>query len=171
VGARVLAAREDQPVGMLEGGTPGSTRGLGLLPLRTRFTAEKTVRPLTVRFETLDGCWTPLSGQELRGYEIHVGRSEAFDDGHRRPGAPPDNGRGLRRALPDALGWQHGSLLGVYVHGLFENPRLVRRLFAAGAPGWDETFERLARHVDGGFGRDVLMQLLDPSPASPRSRP
>jgi adenosylcobyric acid synthase len=148
-GLQLLGRDIDDPLGV-EGGAPGQTRGLGLLPLRTVFAAEKTLRPVTVRFAALHGCWAPLSGEPLLGYEIHVGRTELVGD------STP-----LRRALPDGLGWQHGSILAVYAHGLFENPRLVSKLFVASAPALDETFERLASHVDRGFGRDALMQLLD----------
>jgi len=148
-GLQALGVDIDDPLGV-EGGMPGRTAGLGLLSLRTRLTAEKTLRPVTVRFEALEGCWAPLGGEELCGYEIHVGRTELVDDG-----------AGLRRALPDGLGWQQGSVLALYTHGLFENPALVAKLFAASAPTLDATFERLAGHVDRGFGRDTLMRLLD----------
>jgi adenosylcobyric acid synthase len=148
-GLQLLGLDIDDPLGV-EGGAPGCTRGVGLLPLRTRFSADKTLRPVTTRFDALEGCWAPLSGEELRGYEIHVGHTELLDASV-----------ALRRALPDGLGWQHGSVLAIYAHGLFENPRVLAKLFAASAPGWDDTFERLAGHVEGGFGREALMRLLD----------
>src|SRR5712691_7485103 len=47
-------------------GVDGSADGLGLLPVRTRFHAEKTTRATRARFAQLDGPWRGLSGLELQ---------------------------------------------------------------------------------------------------------
>jgi adenosylcobyric acid synthase len=147
-GLQILGMEIDDPLGV-EGGSPGRARGLGLLPLRTRFAGHKILGPVSAHFASLEGCWAPLSGEELRGYEIHAGQTEPID------------GAALRRALVDGAGWQHGSVLALYAHGLFENPRVVTKLFGASAPGWEDAFERLASHVDRCFARADLMRLLD----------
>jgi len=65
------------------------------------------------------------------------------------------------------LGWQRGSVLAVYLHGLFENPAVTRALFGApgagsgAADGLEAVFDRLAGHVDAAFAPGALMALLD----------
>jgi adenosylcobyric acid synthase len=95
-------------------GNPGGghVAGLGLLRLRTVFEPEKLVRRCEVRFANqLTGAWAALAGRELAGYEIRNGRTLAT-------GA-------VEEALPDERGWVCGGVLGVSVHGLFEEPELV----------------------------------------------
>src|SRR6056297_1746575 len=63
----------------LEGtGSAERVEGLGLLPVRTRFSAEKTVEHVEWR---LDGVG-PLAGASgpVSGYEIHMGQSELTED-------------------------------------------------------------------------------------------
>jgi len=140
----------------LEGGTPGQDRGLGLLPLQTRFAPAKRLHRARHHFATLAGPWAPLSGLAVDGYEIHLGRTEARDPT-------------LRPVLPGAdggapLGWQHGPVLALYLHGLFENPAVLAALFGQAAPALDGVFDRLADTVDAAFAPGVLMSLLQPRP-------
>jgi adenosylcobyric acid synthase len=118
-----------------EAGVDGSASGLGLLPLTTRFRAEKTTRAATARFAALEAPWHGLSGAELRGYEIRHGETVA--DGE------------VTEALPGGLGYVSGNVLGIAVHGLFEQPDLVRRLLGE-APGasLDRVFDALADAVE-----------------------
>jgi adenosylcobyric acid synthase len=92
----------------------GSATGLGLLPLRTAFAPEKAVRRTTARFAALAAPWDALAGREVHGYEIRHGRT--------RPTGP------ALAALPDGLGWAAGPVLGVVLHGLLEDPEVVRAL-------------------------------------------
>ncbi|MFB6112492.1 MAG: cobyric acid synthase [Halodesulfurarchaeum sp.] len=85
--------------------------GFGLLPVLTRFEGEKRVCRTTV---TVEGTG-PIDGASGRasGYEIHVGETT--------------NPASLPRPLgPQSVGTD--SILGTYLHGLFEN-RSVRRAF------------------------------------------
>jgi adenosylcobyric acid synthase len=108
---------------------------LGILPLRTDFAQEKTVRRTEARFGELTGPWRGLSGLAVEGYEIRHGSSE--------PTAP------LAEALPGGLGWVAGDVLAVYVHGVFENPDAVRALVGrAPARGLDDAFDVLADALD-----------------------
>jgi adenosylcobyric acid synthase len=116
-------------------GVDGSGPGLGLLPLRTTFEREKAVSSVQTTFAELPAPWSELSGVSVDGYEIRHGLSSA------RPGTA--------EALPSARGWVAGSVLGVYVHGLFENPPFVRALLGAGTSrSLDETFDALADALD-----------------------
>ena len=129
----------------------GNGPGLGLLPLATLFEPEKTVRRASVRFGELAGAWSALSGVALEGYEIHQGRTA------QHAGMAPG-----RVVLPDGLGWQsaQGNVLGVYVHGLFEDPGVMHALFGARARTLDDVFDALADVVDRHFEPGVLPRLI-----------
>jgi adenosylcobyric acid synthase len=116
-------------------GVDGSGAGLGLLPLRTTFSADKLLRRRRVAFAALPEPWSALSGVEFDGYEIRHGASE--------PVAP------LREAIPGGLGWIAGPLLAIYPHGLFDQDAAVQALLGAGP--WrslDQTFDALADAID-----------------------
>ena len=104
----------------------------------------------------LTGPWAPLAGLVVDGYEIHLGSSRATGA---LPAAVP--------AQP-GLGWQHGPVLALYLHGLFENPAVLRALFgappaSAGADPLEAVFDRLADAVDAAFAPGALMRLLQPA--------
>ncbi|WP_119153958.1 cobyric acid synthase [Caldimonas tepidiphila] len=150
-GLQMLGEAVDDPLGV-EGGAAGRTAGLGVLPLRTEFAARKTVRAARTRFESLHGPWAALSGCELSGYEIRHGHTAVAAAG----------ACDTAEALPGGLGWQRGSVLALYVHGLFENAAVLRALFGRDAPTLDDVFERLADELDACFTPGTLMNLLEP---------
>ncbi|MBP7565381.1 MAG: cobyric acid synthase [Burkholderiaceae bacterium] len=136
-------------------GIDGNAPGLGLLPLVTQFDPQKTVRHTQTRFGRLTGVWAALSDVDAAGYEIHHGQTLP----HAAMAAAGDV---AREALPDGLGWQNaqGNVLGVYLHGLFEDPRVLHALFGATVPTLETVFDGLAdflhQHVEPG----VLDQLI-----------
>ncbi|RKD97230.1 cobyric acid synthase [Halopiger aswanensis] len=82
--------------------------GLGLLPVETRFEADKRLEQRTVQ---VDGSATPLLSDvdgeaTASGYEIHAGRTRALE--------------GVARPLEDASA-ARGQVFGTYLHGLFDN--------------------------------------------------
>ena len=129
----------------------GNMPGLGLLPLVTQFAPVKTVRHTRVTFGEVAAPWQALSGLAVEGYEIHTGQTAQ----HAGMGA-------ARVVLPGALGWQDakGKVLGVYLHGLFEQPQVLQALFGAAVPTLDTVFERLADVVETHFDTGVLPSLL-----------
>ncbi|TXH47804.1 MAG: cobyric acid synthase [Burkholderiaceae bacterium] len=138
-------------------GIDGNAAGLGLLPLVTQFECDKTVRDSEVRFGPLSGCWSALSDVAWRGYEIHHGQTVP----HPSMSAPQP---AIRSAAGEVLGWQQGSVLGLYTHGFFESPEVMQALFQAQAPKpLDEVFDGLADFVEAHMGRDTLMGLLRPA--------
>ena len=68
-----------------------------------------------------------------------------------------------REVLPDGLGWQNteGNVLGVYLHGLFEDPAVLHALFGAQAPTLETVFDGLADFVATHFTAGVLPGLID----------
>jgi adenosylcobyric acid synthase len=125
-------------------GPPGSVPGLGLLEVDTVMTADKRV--------TETAALHPASGMAVRGYEIHLGRTDG-----------PDRARPLFTVdgQPEGAIRADGRVMGSYLHGMF-SADAFRRAFLAGlgaTPGnasYDATVEatldaladHLAGHVD-----------------------
>ena len=133
-------------------GIDGNGPGLGLLPLVTVFEPDKTVRHTSAAFGTVYGHWSALSGVVMSGYEIHQGQTTA------RPDLPAPH-----PVLPAGLGWQnaHGNVLGVYLHGMFEDAAVLQALFGVGAPTLDVVFDGLAAAIVRDFEPGVLDALVD----------
>ena len=67
-----------------------------------------------------------------------------------------------RAVLDDGCGWQSGQVLALYVHGMFENPHILRRLFGHETGTLDDTLDGLADYVDRHFGAGALLALANP---------
>jgi adenosylcobyric acid synthase len=69
--------------------------------------------------------------------------------------------------LPDDLGWvnSRGNVMGVYLHGLFEDAAVLQALFGAQlqgpVPTLETVFDGLADFVDAHFEPGVLQDLLN----------
>ena len=127
-------------------GEPGTTAGLGLLPVVTEMATKKTTVLVQGRLGEL-----PVSG-----YEIHVGQTVVrcppllMLDGTRPEGA------------------QSGQVMGTYLHGLFDSEGVVEALLGPARPelrwpslpghtAWRETqLDALADHLRGCLDLDIL---------------
>lgn len=98
-------------------GVDGNAPGLGLLPLVTVFEEDKTVKKTTATFASTTGAWERLSSVSVRGYEIHHGQTR------QHVAMNP-----CVEVMP-GLAWQQDSVLGVYLHGLFEDASFLQALF------------------------------------------
>ena len=140
----------------------GNAPGLGLLPLVTVFEADKTVQRRTASFSDVVGPWSALSGVTVQGYEIHHGQTTQ----HPAMAAAGDVARSL---MPDGLAWQNsaGNVLGLYLHGLFEDAAALQALFgehgAAQVPTLDAVFEGMADYIERHFEPGVLAGLIEQS--------
>ena len=125
-------------------GKPGVVPGLGLLDLTTTMTADKRVTETTALH--------PASGTMVRGYEIHLGRTEGPDRAHPFFTVEGQPEGALR---PD------GRVMGSYLHGMFSEDAFRRAFLASlgalpGTVSYDTTVEEtldaladhLAAHVD-----------------------
>ena len=130
----------------------GDAPGLGLLPLVTAFGASKAVRRTHTHFSTLTGPWCALSGVAVSGYEIHLGQTAQHP-------AMAAKGDLAVPVLPDGLGWQNqgGNVLGVYLHGVFEDTAVLDALLGFAPPSLDAVFNNLADLV----GRCMAPGWLD----------
>lgn len=114
-GFQMLGETISDPLGTEDGGT---ARGLGFLPCRTVFKAEKQRRRVSGKICADSGFFSCLNGAGFAGYELHMGRTESD--------CP---------ALTDHGGGVQGNVAGCYVHGIFDSAavsgRLVQALYAA----------------------------------------
>ncbi len=133
----------------------GNGPGLGLLPLVTNFEIAKTVQHRQIQFGKLTGLWSKLSDVTVAGYEIHHGQTAQHP-------AMAKAGDVAVTVLPDALGWQNpaGNVLGLYLHGMFENPAVLQALFGATTPTLDVVFDGLADYISQHFEKNFLNSLI-----------
>jgi adenosylcobyric acid synthase len=135
-GLQLLGRSLRDPQGF-DGESYAERPGLGLLPLDTVFAAAKQLQAAPVRFAATQGPWAALAGVVASGYQIRCGQTTA--------------GAGtavLHDESGAAIGWQQGRVLGVYAHGLFESPAVIRALFGDAVPTLQTAFDTLADLVD-----------------------
>ena len=147
-GYQMLGLTVEDPEGIE--GSVASMPGLGLLPMRTVMTAEKTTRQVTFMF----------FGHECHGYEIHQGVSTMVD-----------------KASDVKLGsFTHSDhCIGTYIHGFFDNAPILDYLLkpfatqsataSQSAPASLSAFKQrqydlLADHVRQHVDIDRLYQIL-----------
>ncbi|MFN5348798.1 MAG: cobyric acid synthase [Polaromonas sp.] len=130
----------------------GNAAGLGLLGVVTVFEEAKTVQHRQTRFNQTTGPWAALSHAQVAGYEIHHGQTALR----------ADMADGTCPVMPYDLAWQNakGNVLGVYLHGLFEDPAVLHALFGAAAPTLDTVFDGLADYIEQHFEPGVLQSLI-----------
>ncbi len=157
-------------------GIDGNAPGLGLLPLVTQFASNKTVRRTTSCFvrhmpqvDPLSSAsnqpqphanpWSALAGVTVSGYEIHHGQTVQHP-------AMAQAGETAVAVLPEGLGWSNaaGNVLGIYLHGLFEDPAALQALLChhmdGPVPTLDTVFERMADFVEANSDKNVLQALI-----------
>ncbi|PTT21188.1 cobyric acid synthase CobQ [Acidovorax sp. HMWF029] len=145
-------------------GIDGNAPGLGLLPLVTTFEVAKTVQRTQAQFGAMQGAWAALAGVSVTGYEIHHGQTAQHP-------AMAARGDVAREVIP-GIAWQNpaGNVLGIYLHGLFEDAAVLHALFGrAGAdpvPTLDGVFEGLARMAQASFEPGALQALIAPISAT-----
>ena len=113
--------------------------GLGLLEMETELLGDKVTTQVKARL-----LWPELAGpEEIRGYEIHMGRSRSLGSATALLEISESNSRPVR--VRDGLVSEDGRVWGTYVHGLFDNDSLRHRLISRFLRGNDlvPTKERL----------------------------
>ena len=146
-------------------GRRGRVKGLSLLPVRTRMDPEKTVTRSRAVVTASHGLWAKLAGSCIKGYEIHLGRSQTpfslFTISHRE-GSPVSE--------PDGSCDASGRIFGTYLHGLFDNDALrAAWLDSVGveAAPWSfaemrmAAFERLADELAANLDVGLLDQIIE----------
>jgi adenosylcobyric acid synthase len=106
-GYQMLGNTLSDPNGVEEG---GSMRGMELLPVDTVFEPAKVRTRVTGRVKPLEGVFLGVSGADITGYEIHMGKTTLSC------GTVPFSE--LSDGTPD--GAVYGNIAGSYLHGLFD---------------------------------------------------
>ena len=165
-GYQMMGLSVDDPDGIE--GPVASLPGLGLLPIRTVITPEKTTRQATFQFD----------GHECHGYEIHQGISvEAHADvvahasqrGSSNDVVAHTSQRG-NTEQPVTLGsvTYYDHCIGTYIHGFLDNPPVIEHLLKghSAAPAQsladfkEEQYDKLAAHVRQYVDVDRIYQIL-----------
>ena len=154
-GYQMLGLEIHDPLG-IEGG--GRQEGLGLLPVRTTFTQEKTLCSSVGATLQLEGPFADLSNLDIAGYQIHMGQTtledgmpfclladtndaagntvQAFtyvgdnDTAYDQQGCTCCNGKLSGDAAQPAYedGCVAGTVMGTYLHGLFDSVPFTQAL-------------------------------------------
>lgn len=156
-GYQMLGQQVHDPDGIE--GDPGSTPGLGLLPVTTVLKAPKTT--------TLTGfSWDGIPG---RGYEIHMGQTRP-PQGQELMTVQGRNGTGC--ADTDGCRSVDGRVIGTYMHGLFDTPAITRHWLAGiglghiavstihGPAARDQAYAMLAEHACKHLDIEAIRRLL-----------
>ena len=136
-GYQMLGEQLSDPHGVE--GEPGSTmRGMGLLAAETIFAAEKTRTRTEGTVMAAAGVYGQVTGQSVKGYEIHMGETFPAEagsglNGSQQAGAgqqPGNASRADHSVTPaicladgrmDGFVRADGLVFGSYLHGLFDN--------------------------------------------------
>ena len=173
-GYQMLGKCIDDPLGIES--APGSSAGLGLLPIHTTLTAEKTLR--NVRAQLLPPSNSLSSNapscedkkdryRELAGYEIHCGQTQIEKE---------HDCQALFKVTyqQDSYfdGWvdASGQIMGSYLHGCFDQLDWFEHLFlktkSSELSQFDyqqfrqQEFDRLASVVEQALGLDTIKALF-----------
>ncbi len=99
----------------VEGG--GILRGMELLKMKTEFAKEKTRTQISGKLFKNSKLFPSEEEMELTGYEIHMGLTTI--DGKQQVAIALDDGR------MDGIEREDGLVFGTYLHGFFDEPKLV----------------------------------------------
>lgn len=142
--------------------------GLGLLPVDTTFETTKATYQARASVLGGPGWLSRVAGQEVGGYEIHLGRSDGG-----RPWLTISGRNGEAVAVADGAVSDDGRVWGCYLHGLFANAPFRHAWLGslrqhpstpatAPAPGdsFHASLERLADAVEAALDLKQLEALL-----------
>lgn len=128
-GLQMLGQHIEDPRGF-EG---GSAEGLGLLPLITSYEASKQTTPSSISFGTLPEPWDWLGDHQVSGYEIRRGVTRCTE-----PIEIATAGHAFGR----------DNVLAIYMHGVFEDPVVLKSFSGANPLALEATFDLLADAVE-----------------------
>lgn len=128
-GYQMLGEKVVDPIGVEH---KGEFDGIGLLPTKTVFEAEKTRTRVDGQFKNVTGVLEGLNGQHFEGYEIHMGVSDitSSDDTKFMNELNIDSAiDGNARNKFDGV--CKGNVYGSYVHGIFDCDNVAATIVAA----------------------------------------
>jgi adenosylcobyric acid synthase len=145
-----------------------SMEGLGLLNSTTTFEPQKITRQV---------CAVSLDhGDEIAGYEIHMGRTQSDSPLRPRFKITSEGGKATERL--EGAASADGTVWGTYVHGVFDAPAFRRRVLndLRSRRGWaslppksnlqpSQSSDSLAKLIREHLDLGLLDQILDESPS------
>lgn len=143
-----------------------SLPGLNLLPITTRFQADKATYQAQVTVRGGAGWLAPLNGATLEGYEIHMGATPSPN-----PWLEITQRNSQPVQVPDGSISVDGKIWGCYLHGLFANdPFRHAWLQSLGwrkgqdsltqAESFQKSLDILADSVEGALNMDLLEKII-----------
>lgn len=125
-GYQILGKKICDPYGIEDKEHPGrEIDGLGLLNTITTFEKTKTRTQVNGKFNNVDGMFKCLSGKEVHGYEIHMGRTEVLGDKNLVT-ITNQNGKTIIDGAQEEK-----NVYGSYVHGIFESEGIAEAVVIA----------------------------------------
>lgn len=137
-GYQLLGESIEDPDCVEEG---GSIDGLGLLPVKTVLTVEKTRRQVEGRVGSVSGILAALTGATYQGYEIHMGKTV------------PTDLNAVVEFTEAASGYACDSVYGTYAHGFFDDRAISGTIVQTLA-----TQKGVDLNVDGALDYDALKE-------------
>jgi adenosylcobyric acid synthase len=123
----------------------GGGSGLGLLNITTVLNQNKLVTKQITSLETSGEMWSWCNSKNLSVYEIRFGTTFAA------PGV---------RANDENTVFEHQNILGIYFHGLFDNPEIVLSLTGITPSSLESSLDDLAASVSNSFNDNYLLDRL-----------
>jgi adenosylcobyric acid synthase len=142
-------------------GSITSLPGLGLLPIHTTMTHEKTTQQVTFQFE----------GQTCHGYEIHQGVSTVVGEASKLCSSTQNNENNNTTAKLGSF-THYGHCIGTYIHGFLDNAPVIEHLLSEKVKSERQTttvnyadfkeqqYDKLAEHVRKYVDIPRLYQIL-----------
>ena len=161
----IVGEQMEDPHNVEHGGT---MRGMGLLNTRTVFSEAKTRTQIRGVMEKGVGLWSNWQGKKVTGYEIHMGVTENL-------GGCQELVR-LEDGRVDALANEDGSVMGSYLHGIFDTDgfaeEMIRRLMKEKGmefENWhfdleahkEQEYDKLADLVRSSFDMKKIYEILE----------
>lgn len=141
--------------------------GLGLLDMDVTFGQEKvTTRVQGQVSKDTKGLLEGMSGTQLEGYEIHMGKNEFGSDAVPCVNITRSNGKDV--STLDGVSNRQGNVFGTYIHGIFDNTGFLRGVInnirkAKGLDADNSKTMTFEKYKQGEYDRlaDVVRNSLD----------
>lgn len=91
-----------------------STKGLGLLPIKTIFEKHKITAQVKGEFNKVDGIFKSLTNLSYKGYEIHLGKTKHIEEN-----------KSLKAI------YNKNNIYGTYIHGIFDKKEVTEEIVKA----------------------------------------
>jgi len=157
-GYQLMGEQVHDPYGLE--GEPGTTKGLGLIPVETTLKAPKTTTRSKFTWKGIEGT----------GYEIHMGLTERLG-GNPMLNVLEQNGKPPQNNLDGCIS-ENGRIMATYMHGLFDTPGITRLWLdciglghiktpgISGLASRDREYDLLAQHFEKHMNTDAILNLI-----------